>query len=54
MDAAARDGLRGSAEGVDLSRLASSAVALAIDGLKRGAPCAGARAGVPALERLLR
>jgi glutamate--cysteine ligase len=54
MDAAARDGLRATVDGVDLARLASSAVALAIDGLKRGAPCAGMHAAVPTLERLLR
>ena len=54
MDAAARDGLRGTAEGVELARLASSAVTLAIDGLRRGASCAGTHAGVAALERLLR
>ena len=53
MDAAAKDGLRAHVEGVSLAKVASSAVQMAIDGLSHGAACAGTRAGVAALERLL-
>jgi glutamate--cysteine ligase len=53
MDAAAKDGLSGQAEGVRLGDLASSAVSLAIEGLSKGAACAGTRAAIPALGKLL-
>jgi glutamate--cysteine ligase len=53
MDAAAKDGLAGQAEGVRLGDLASSAVSLGIEGLSRGAACAGTRAAIPALGKLL-
>src|SRR4030095_2968981 len=51
LDAAAKDCLAGQAEGVCLGDLASSAVSLAIEGLSKGAACAGTRAAIPALGK---